>query len=70
MDYSAILPSAIFSQDYSASKLKFTFSSSHVEYTTPEQLRPFEKAVSRARTNKEKKKRKSAIPTDTPVKAL
>jgi hypothetical protein len=42
--------------------------SSHVDYPTPEQLRPFEKAGPRLGNKKGKKKRKSAILTDSPVK--
>lgn len=41
--------------------------SSHVDYPTPE-LRPFEKAGPRLGTKKGKKKRKSPILTDSPVK--
>lgn len=37
-------------------------------YPSPEQLRPFQKAGPKLDTKKGKKKRKSAILTDTPVK--
>ncbi|XP_039282445.1 uncharacterized protein LOC120350969 [Nilaparvata lugens] len=42
--------------------------SAQKDYPTPEELRPFQKAGPRLGTNKGRKKRKSAILTDTPVK--